>query len=167
MQPLLLFLSHLILMSSINGLLLIYRPQPRSLPVDPSLTVHALLQKKCKVPHMSHGGNNHQEEAATSQDASSAVDEFIGENTSKNTNEFVTPEFPLLSAVVATILFVSFWPLLAYLRQNTFDIDMYLALKGILDDPVSLGADNLEPGIVELPSLSPAERLVDTLFGPP
>ena len=42
------------------------------------------------------------------------------------------------------------------------DVDMFMALKGILDAPTS---DNIE--IMELPPLSPAERLVDAIFGPP
>lgn len=73
------------------------------------------------------------------------------------------------TALLATVLFVSFWPLLALLRSTTspidgFDIDMFMALKGIMDTaPMNDG----DPTIVELPSLSPAEQLVGAIFGPP
>jgi hypothetical protein len=72
------------------------------------------------------------------------------------------PSFPLVSAIVATILFVSFWPVLALLRNGHLDVDMYMTLKGIFDE--SLPGENT---ILELPPISPAERLVDAIFGPP
>jgi hypothetical protein len=71
--------------------------------------------------------------------------------------------------LLATILFVAFWPLLALLRSTTspidgFDIDMFMALKGIIDtSPMG----DTDPTIMELPSLSPAEQLVGAIFGPP
>eukprot|EP00531_Pseudo-nitzschia_arenysensis_P011433 CAMPEP_0116118340 /NCGR_PEP_ID=MMETSP0329-20121206/2050_1 /TAXON_ID=697910 /ORGANISM="Pseudo-nitzschia arenysensis, Strain B593" /LENGTH=208 /DNA_ID=CAMNT_0003611957 /DNA_START=86 /DNA_END=713 /DNA_ORIENTATION=+ len=79
-------------------------------------------------------------------------------------------DLPLTPAIFATVLFVSFWPLLALLRSTAspidgFDIDMFMALKGIMD-PTPM--DNMDPtSIVELPSLSPAEQLVGAIFGPP
>ncbi|KAG7374370.1 hypothetical protein IV203_013465 [Nitzschia inconspicua] len=73
-----------------------------------------------------------------------------------------TPSFPFLSAAIATIGFVLFWPLLAFVRNSYFDVDMFMALKAILDD-TSMD----ENSIIELPPLSPAERLVDAIFGPP
>lgn len=70
---------------------------------------------------------------------------------------------------LATLLFVAFWPLLALLRSTTspidgFDVDMFMALKGIMDTPPLMDTDST---IVELPSLSPAEQLVGAIFGPP
>ena len=82
--------------------------------------------------------------------------------------------------IIATILFTSFWPLLAILRSTSnpidgFDIDMFIALKGILDNTtpnggvsaLGLDADYYNPVIMELPPLSPAEQLVGAIFGPP
>lgn len=79
------------------------------------------------------------------------------------------PPFPA-AALVATILFASFWPLLAFLRATNspldgFDVDTFMALRGILDnnDAVGMGSDT----VMEFPPLCPAERLVDAIFGPP
>ena len=82
--------------------------------------------------------------------------------------------------IIATILFTSFWPLLAILRSTSnpidgFDIDMFIALKGILDNTtpnggvsaLGLDSDYYNPVIMELPPLSPAEQLVGAIFGPP
>jgi hypothetical protein len=76
------------------------------------------------------------------------------------------PSFPFLPTAIATLAFVLFWPFLAFLRSLYYnvDVDMFMALKGILDTPL-LPSDTAE--IVELPPLSPAERLVDAIFGPP
>ena len=73
------------------------------------------------------------------------------------------------AGLLATLLFVAFWPLLALLRSTTspidgFDVDMFMALKGIMDTPTLMDTDST---IVELPSLSPAEQLVGAIFGPP
>jgi hypothetical protein len=67
----------------------------------------------------------------------------------------------------SAVLFVAFWPLLALLRDTNdptagFDIDMFMSLKGILE---SAPQDNLD--ILELPPLSPGERLVEAIFGLP
>lgn len=85
------------------------------------------------------------------------------------------------TVVISTIIFVSFWPLLAVLRTITsnsnpidgFDIDMFIALKGIMDnttpDSIAGGlnaAADYNPVIIELPPLSPAEQLVGAFFGP-
>ena len=76
-----------------------------------------------------------------------------------------------VSLAVVAVAVVSFWPLLALFRDTNdalygFDIDMFMALKGILDS----GSTNLDAyydDIVELPQLSPAEQLVGAIFGPP
>mmetsp|Transcript_27214 Transcript_27214/g.30574 ORF Transcript_27214/g.30574 Transcript_27214/m.30574 type:complete len:228 (-) Transcript_27214:35-718(-) len=88
------------------------------------------------------------------------------------------------TVVISTIMFVSFWPLLALLRTSSwnnnpidgFDIDMFIALKGIMDNTtpdssmaIGVGLDaaaDYNPVIMELPSLSPAEQLVGAFFGP-
>jgi len=88
------------------------------------------------------------------------------------------------TVVISTILFVSFWPLLALLRTTSwnnnpidgFDIDMFIALKGIMDNAtpdssmaIGVGLDaaaDYNPVIMELPPLSPAEQLVGAFFGP-
>ena len=77
--------------------------------------------------------------------------------------------FSTPTVLLAAVFFVAFWPLLALLRSTTspidgFDIDMFMALKGIIDTTPMDGSD---PTIVELPSLSPAEQLVGAIFGPP
>jgi hypothetical protein len=78
-----------------------------------------------------------------------------------------TPAPSFVSIGVAAVAFVAFWPLLALLRVNGptagFDIDMFMALKGILDTSPDMGVDE----IYELPALSPAEQLVGAIFGPP
>lgn len=95
--------------------------------------------------------------------------------------DHVSSELPSTwpAVMLATILFVSFWPLLAFVRTNVsnpidgFDIDMYMALRGILDDNNNnindvMSSDMIRTDtILELPALSPAERLVDAIFGPP
>jgi hypothetical protein len=86
-------------------------------------------------------------------------------NSNKPIADTIPPSFPFLPAAVATLAFVLLWPLLAFLRNSYFDVDMFMALKGILDAPPSM--DDTTSNIVELPPLSPAERLVDAIFGPP
>ena len=90
----------------------------------------------------------------------------------------IEPPSPV-AVSIATILFVSFWPLLALLRTDTvftpidgFDVDMFMALKGILDasSSSSFPVDDYVGGggiITELPTLSPAEQIVGAIFGPP
>lgn len=90
-------------------------------------------------------------------------------STNQSTQTSSTPSFPFVPAAIATLAFVLFWPLLALLRNYTYniDVDMFMALKGILDDAgVVLPNDN-DAEILELPPLSPAERLVNAIFGPP
>lgn len=84
-----------------------------------------------------------------------------------------TPEMklpPRWKLIVAYLGFVSFWPLLAavqvYLRTHEFDVDTYLTVKGLLDTAAPLDNGSDATTIMELPPLSPAERLVDSLFGP-
>mmetsp|Transcript_40647 Transcript_40647/g.46207 ORF Transcript_40647/g.46207 Transcript_40647/m.46207 type:complete len:198 (+) Transcript_40647:152-745(+) len=82
-----------------------------------------------------------------------------------------TPPQSLSTPVIlfATVLFVSFWPLLALLRFNMSNINgietnIFMALKGIIETSPMTDMDST---IVELPSLSPAEQLVGSIFGPP
>ena len=101
-------------------------------------------------------------------DKSNKIDkdnDINNQQTQQTQNDTDIPSFPFLPAIIATILFVSFWPLLAIIRNGYIDIDMYMALKGILDDNTA----NVDSSttILELPALSPAERLVDAIFGPP
>jgi hypothetical protein len=75
------------------------------------------------------------------------------------------------NVVVYTLAFVAFWPLLALVRASWtqhestvgFDIDSYMALKGMLDASQVPDIDEIR----ELPPLSPAEQMVGALFGPP
>ena len=77
----------------------------------------------------------------------------------------------LFSAGIAVLAiafaFVSFWPLV-----GGFDVETFLALRGILDDGRTAsgyyyGGGGTESSILELPPLSPAEQLVGAVFGPP
>jgi len=94
-----------------------------------------------------------------------ALNGFDAEMGNGNSPAPSSPESLSVPAVLfATVLFVSFWPLLALLRSTAspidgFDIDTFMALKGIMADT--------DPTIVDLPSLSPAEQLVGAIFGPP
>lgn len=75
------------------------------------------------------------------------------------------------NVVVYALAFVAFWPLLALVRASWtthdqtvgFDIDSYMALKGMLDASQVPDIDEIR----ELPPLSPAEQMVGALFGPP
>lgn len=79
----------------------------------------------------------------------------------------------LISAVIVTAILAS-WPLLSFFRDTNnptdgFDIDMFMALKGMLDNTNSVGTMAIDDvqSIVEIPVLSPAEQLVGAIFGPP
>lgn len=83
-----------------------------------------------------------------------------------------SPEGLPVNVVVYTLAFVAFWPLLALVRASWtphhdqtigFDIDSYMALKGMLDTSQVPDMDEIR----QLPPLSPAEQLVGALFGPP
>lgn len=83
--------------------------------------------------------------------------------------------FPFLAVVLPLVGLVTLWPLLALFRDTNdptsgFDIDMFMALKGILgsnEDDLGMGRMGNVDTIMELPSLSPAEQLVGAIFGPP
>ena len=81
--------------------------------------------------------------------------------------------FPFLTVALPLVGLVAFWPFLAFFRDTNdptsgFDIDMFMALKGILETNNSNDVAGMsEASILELPPLSPAERLVDAIFGPP
>ena len=86
-----------------------------------------------------------------------------------------TPEMklpPKWKILAAYFGFISFWPILAfvqvYLRAHEFDVDTFLTVKGLLDAaaPDDNGSWDRNDMILELPPLSPAERMVDALFGP-
>jgi len=71
------------------------------------------------------------------------------------------PTLDLSKVAILWVCFVSFWPTLAYIRLNyDFDVDTFLVMKDLLQEP---DYDTIQ----ELPQLSPAERLLDSLFGPP
>lgn len=77
---------------------------------------------------------------------------------------------PFLVVAIPTVALLSLWPLLAFFCDTNeptsgFDIDMFMALKGILSSNNDFVVN--DDGIVELPPLSPAEQLVGTIFGPP
>ena len=119
----------------------------------------ALEKKTIRIPLFLSGRDdndehrvslNHQTEATLSENTTNAEDD--------------TPELPpKLFIAAAYVAFISFWPLLAYVRLNfDFDIDTFMNLRDIMDGP-SYDPDT----IVELPKLSPGEQLVDAFFGPP
>jgi hypothetical protein len=89
------------------------------------------------------------------------------------------PALPL-SYLAGAVVFVMFWPILAVMRVYFggsgsplagFDLDMFMALKGILDtgpnDIMDTATAMYGDTIMELPPLSPAEQLVGAIFGPP
>jgi len=78
------------------------------------------------------------------------------------------------TAIIPFVAFVSFWPLLAFVRFKLFagigpignpmdylDVDKFMALKDLMQE-----ADGSKE-IMELPSMSPAEQMVGSFFGPP
>jgi hypothetical protein len=89
-----------------------------------------------------------------------------------NINSPSPPSISFFPFGLTAVAFVAFWPLVAFLRANSdisladFDIDMFMALKGILDGNDPSGVYS-EDQILELPPLSPAEQLVGAIFGPP
>jgi len=114
-------------------------------------------------------------ECKSKQDSTSDIDkeeEFraeIQETETPKDSPQLMQNFSTPTVLLAAVFFVAFWPLLALLRSTTspidgFDIDMFMALKRIIDTTPMDGSD---PTIVELPSLSPAEQLVGAIFGPP
>jgi hypothetical protein len=91
-------------------------------------------------------------------------------NKNGNNEEDDIPKF-YIPVGIAFVAFVAFWPLLALVRINgfenpvdSFDVDMFIALKGILEsaDRPMMGSE-----IMELPPLTPAEQIVGAIFGPP
>ncbi len=92
---------------------------------------------------------------------------FVELCSKKNDEDKDNISFPFLTVALPLVGIVALWPLLALLRDTNdptsgFDIDMFMALKGILDS-----SSDVHDNILELPPLSPAERLVDAIFGPP
>ena len=98
-------------------------------------------------------------------------------NLSNNNNDDDEEEkgIPFLASALGISVLLSVWPLLTFLRDvnhptDGFDVDMFMTLKGMFDgngnaDMSMLTNDNYQ-SIVQLPALSPAERLVGAFFGP-
>ena len=89
-------------------------------------------------------------------------------NSKKDKDNDDDDDLPFLTIALPLVSLLALWPLLSLLRDTNdpttgFDIDMFMALKGILD---MTSESNLPDDILELPPLSPAERLVDAIFGP-
>lgn len=106
--------------------------------------------------------------APSSQNDLKPSDQTNPVSSSNSSDDFLIPSFQILPAAIATLAFVLFWPLLAFFRGNNhyFDVDMFLALKGILENNNPSDYSDSER-ILELPPLSPAEHLVGAIFGPP
>ncbi len=156
-------------------------PCPRLMPTIPSRPLAKYQSKRDQFVDRDMDKENERnaemKEGSQGESRLYESDEMrIGENFDTDFEDSNRPpstspnELHLAPAIFATVLFVSFWPLLALLRSTAspidgFDIDMFMALKGIMD-PTPM--DNMDPtSIVELPSLSPAEQLVGAIFGPP
>lgn len=98
---------------------------------------------------------------------SSRVTPLSAKNDPNNGGE--EKSIPFLPVAIVVVAILAFWPLLALFRDTNdptsgFDVDMFMALKGILDSGNGANFDN---NIIELPPLSPAEQLVGAIFGPP
>jgi hypothetical protein len=125
--------------------------------------------KDFKYEHFLARTRNHQKPTSSVQLWAKMDDDDDDNDDDGNAKEWQDTPTPSFVAVgVAAVAFVAFWPLLALLRVNGptagFDIDIFMALKGILDTSSSgMGAEE----IYELPPLSPAEQLVGSFFGPP
>jgi hypothetical protein len=88
----------------------------------------------------------------------------------KDPNDDDTSSTPFLTLALPLVALLALWPLLALFRDTNdptsgFDIDMFMALKGIMDS--GNAALQYDGEIFELPPLSPAEQLVGAIFGPP
>lgn len=135
----------------------------------PDVVLHATTNREENDQFDTHSGDH-----SISKSSSPVVDQEEEEPPnedssilSTNAASTTTPSFPILPAAVATLALVLFWPLLAFFRSAVFDVDMFMALKGILDERPAGYDYGGDSNIVELPPLSPAERLVDAIFGPP
>lgn len=89
-------------------------------------------------------------------------------------NDSKHEDWVFLAVALPAVLLLSLWPLIALFRDTSnptagFDVDMFMAIKGILESNNSSDSMDLmmRDGIVELPPLSPAEQLVGAIFGPP
>lgn len=101
-------------------------------------------------------------------------------NDNDNNNNGEEKGIPFLASALGISAILAAWPLLTFLRDTNnptdgFDIDMFMALKGMLDTSGNIDSssnmsrltDENYRSIVQLPSLSPAEQLVAAFFGPP
>ena len=94
-------------------------------------------------------------------------DDVVIPNNQDSPEEIPTfgPPLPRPALVaLAYVSFISFWPLLAYIERNfQWDVNTFMTLNDLMDTANPERVDT----ILELPKLSPAEQLVDALFGPP
>ena len=104
------------------------------------------------------------------EDSSKNIDSSIDSPASPSRRK--EEDFDLLLPVVGSIaLFVALgFFLVGEINDPTsgFDVDMFMSLKNMLDSSNSnnqlLDSNN---DVIELPSLSPGERIVDVFFGSP
>ena len=107
---------------------------------------------------------------------------MVNDNNNDEKDEYqYDPPLPFLVPAILVTSVLALWPLLALLRDTNsptdgFDVDMFMALKGMLEtntyggnDMTTAVTDDYYYGdtIIELPSLSPAEQMVGAIFGPP
>lgn len=132
--------------------------------IGPHSSPHSLGRRTALLELSTHNDDRDEasEETETKEDSSLLDQSSLSES---STPQMQLP--PRWKLALAYVGFIAFWPLLAfvqvYLRTHEFDVETYLTVKGLLD---TVPADETSSGIMELPPLSPAERIVDALFGP-
>ena len=152
--------------SNPNELLLMYTDQVTHRRLFPTMQSRPSVKCDSKRDRLLETDTNDDEDYSTEVDENTERNKLQESSTQ---NSMPPQSLSIQAGVFATLLFVAFWPLLALLRSTTspvdgFDVDMFMALKGIMDTTPLTDTDST---IVELPSLSPAEQLVGAIFGPP
>jgi len=124
---------------------------------------------KSIASHQPHLTNKRASPAMPTSTSSSRLWLENNEGNNDESQEIERPAGLPLGAIGLTLAFVAFWPLLALVRTMNydqtigFDIDSYMALKEMLEVSDVPSMDEIK----ELPPLSPAEKMVGALFGPP
>jgi hypothetical protein len=140
-----------------------------------ALTLFSCLARSCHsfVPstHVSVCTNRYPQTAGIINDVvvCSRVDPTML-SARKDPNDDDTSSTPFVTLTLPLVGLLALWPLLALFRDTNdptsgFDIDMFMALKGIMDN--GNAALDYDGEIFQLPPLSPAEQLVGAIFGPP
>ena len=145
-------------------------PRQNKCPTD---YIHRILSKpqsKVLMANNNENGNESNYKNENTDNNNDNIDKSTKQQNEKK-DEILDPIY-ILPITTTTIIIIGICLILYNINTNpttTFDIDFYMALDGTMNTNGGAGGagNNGQEAIIGLPQLSPAEKIVGALFGPP